>query len=472
MNILKRFQYITSSILLAAIITACVNSSSKPRLEELHIYEGRYKYLNNSSLDIVTSAMDTTLYAVIDGAKYPLHHLNGDTFMDMQDNLVVFSRDHTYLPSSFSVGGQSFELLTRDFERIEMIPRKVLFQHPEQYAYLPPMQHSDGLATGELGHAFSDPAPIIEMVKQTIAGNYPDVHSILIYRHGKLVLEEYFYGYDQNTPHQLRSATKPFISALVGITVERGHIKSVTDPLLPYFSEKYDTIANMDSRKRDMTIEQFLMYRHGLDCQNNDPESLGNEQAMMASDDWIKYTLDLPIETDPGQKSSYCTGCALTLGSLVEEATGEEIESFAYTYLFEPMGIKNYKWTFEPNPASTNTFSQMYLTSRDLIKLAAMYLNEGMWNGQSILPAAWVRKTFDTETGDYGYLWEHKFFEKNSTHYNSFLASGNGGQKINIWPELDMITVFTGGNYNSYALYGKSTPPNEMIPKFILSSIE
>jgi hypothetical protein len=69
-------------------------------------------------------------------------------------------------------------------------------------------------------------------------------------------------------------------------------------------------------------------------------------------------------------------------------------------------------------------------------------------------------------------LWEHKYFVIDGQKYNSYLASGNGGQKINIWPELDMITVFTGGNYNSYALYGKSTPPNEMIPNYILKTGE
>lgn len=76
------------------------------------------------------------------------------------------------------------------------------------------------------------------------------------------------------------------------------------------------------------------------------------------------------------------------------------------------------------------------------------------------------------DKGDYGYLWQHKYFIVNGKEYNSYLSTGNGGQKINIWPELDMITVFTGGNYNSYAIYGKSTPPNELIPKYILKAVD
>jgi CubicO group peptidase (beta-lactamase class C family) len=310
------------------------------------------------------------------------------------------------------------------------------------------------------------------MIKETIKGNFPDVHSILIYKNNKLILEEYFYGYDINTPHQLRSATKPFIGGILGIAIDKGFIKSEKDKILPYFSSKYQEIANLDNRKKELTIENLLMYRHGMDCENNNPESKGNEQAMMNSEDWVKYTLDLPMIAEPGKSSSYCTGCALTLGSLVEITTNENIEDFAKENLFELLGIKNYDWTFEPNQASMTNFSQLTLTPRDLVKLAKLYKDGGKWKDNQIISQSWINKTFAMEDGDYGYLWEHKYFVIGDKKYNSYLASGNGGQKINIWPELDMITVFTGGNYNSYQIYGKSTPPNEMIPKYILKAIE
>ena len=206
--------------------------------------------------------------------------------------------------------------------------------------------------------------------------------------------------------------------------------------------------------------------------ENDNPDSEGNEASMMNSEDWVKYTLDLPSIEKAGVSSSYCTGCALVLGSLVEISTGGKIEDFAKENLFDPMGITNYSWTFEPNKSSTITFSQMSIRPRDLVKLAKMYKDGGKWNGQQVLSEKWVNKTFDMEEGDYGFLWQHKYFVIDGKQYNSYLATGNGGQKINIWPELDMITVFTGGNYNSYALYGKSTPPNYMIPNYILKAIE
>lgn len=129
-----------------------------------------------------------------------------------------------------------------------------------------------------------------------------------------------------------------------------------------------------------------MTYRHGMDCANNDPESKGNEKAMMESEDWVKHTIDLPMVAKSGDHSSYCSGCALTLGRLVEIATHEKIEDFARKYFFGPMGITDYKWTFEPNPPSGTTFCQMYITPRDWIKMAKMYKDGGSWNGKQIIP--------------------------------------------------------------------------------------
>lgn len=458
--------------LISIIAIGCSSSQKDSAFQELKDYEGRYEYTGETTLELVASALDTTLYAIIDNAKYPLKHIERDSFINIREVPVVFQRNEDSEVVSYTSEGQKFNLISKDFERVEMLPRKDLYKNPETYTYQKPEQLEDGLETGLLSEAFSNDTSIINMVKETIKGNFPEVHGILILKNDKLVLEEYFYGYDKHTPHQLRSASKPFIGALVGMAVDNNFIKSEDEKLIPIFKNRYEVIENMDNQKMQISIEDFLTYRHGMDCENNNPKSKGNEQAMMQTADWVKYTLDLPMITRPGEFSSYCSGCSIVLGSLVEVVTGMEIEEFAKKSLFEPMGITNYEWTFEPNPKSINTFNQKYLTPRDMVKLAKMYKDGGQWNERQIIAKSWVDKTFTAQEGDYGYLWEHKYFDINGVRYNSFLASGNGGQKINIWPELDMITVFTGGNYNSYELYGKPTPPNEMIPKYILKALE
>jgi len=446
--------------------------SPQATFRNLQDYEGKYEYVRNTTLSLVASEMDTTLYAVINNAKYPLNYVSTDSFTNAQNVPLTFQRDEKGSVKSYRVEGEVFAYISSDFDRINMYPRKELFNNSDAYGYEIPVKSSDGLDVGDLKTVFNNPELIIDMVKATIEGAYPDVHSILIYKDEKLVLEEYFYGYEKEQPHQLRSATKPFIGALLGIAIDKGMIESEQDKLLDYFSKQYERIDHLDERKKEITIENFLTYRHGMDCENNNPKSEGNELKMMDSADWVKHTLDLQMVNSPGEKSSYCTGIPLTLGRLIEIATDEKLETFAEENLFAPLGISNYKWNFAPDPTSKTTFSQMYLTPRDLIKLAKMYKDKGKWQGQRILQESWVEKTFDMEKGDYGYLWEHKYFVIDGQQYNSYLASGNGGQKINIWPELDMITVFTGGNYNSYELYGKSTPPNEMIPNYILKSVK
>jgi CubicO group peptidase (beta-lactamase class C family)/uncharacterized Tic20 family protein len=450
----------------------CFSKKEASKYETLLAYEGKYEYINNTTLELKASALDTTLYAVIDNAKYPLKYIALDSFTDAQGSAVIFNRNKLHKIIKYTSSGQVFKLITRKIEKMDMFPRKELFHTPEAYTYQKPIDLHDGLKTGLLEDEFENPERILEMVRGTIKGNFPEVHSVLIYKNNTLVLEEYFYGYDKDTPHQLRSATKPFIGGIVGIAVDQGFIQSEKDKLLPYFKSKYPKIANVDDRKKELTIENFLMYRHGLDCEDDNQKSKGNELSMMESEDWVKHTLDLPMVTEPGKFSSYCTGCALTLGSLVEVSTRGNIEDFADKHLFGPIGISNYNWTFDPNRSSITTFSTMKITPRDLVKLAKMYKDGGKWKDKQIISGNWVNKTFGMDVGDYGYLWYGKHFDVNGQRYVSYQASGNGGQKINIWPELDMITVFTGGNYNSYQLYGKSTPPNEMIPNYILKAIK
>jgi transcriptional regulator with XRE-family HTH domain len=470
LRIITRTKSLSILFLSTTLLLGCSSSNEKNQLKILQEYEGKYEYFNGQEIQMVVSELDTTLYAILDNTKYPMTYVEKNRFKDVQNNIVIFHREKSII-NGYRVEGQDFKLISKDFNKMEMLPRRNLFGNPESYIYNKPTTENDGIETGNLKEAFTNPHLIIDMVKEIIKGTYPDVHSILLYKNNKLVLEEYFYGYNKNTPHQIRSAIKPIIGGVVGIAIDKGYIKSEKELLLPFFTNIYDSIAYVDEYKKQITIENFLMYQHGMDCQNNNTESIGNEMAMRQSKDWVKYTLDLPMVMEPGITSSYCTGCALTLGRLVEIATGEEIEAFAKANLFETMGISNYGWIFEPNLKGQANFRLTKMTPRDLLKIAKMYKDNGKWQGQQILSEDWVYKTFDMEQGDYGYLWEHKYFMIDGKQYNSYMASGNGGQKINIWPELDLITIFTGGNYNSYQLYGKSTPPNEMIPKYILKAL-
>lgn len=452
------------------IILSAMSLTTFGQKEFMFDYNGKYEYTNPTSLILSASDFDSILYAIIDETKYRLKYISKDTFEDNAKNLVTFQRDKTGKVISYTLNGRVFKLLTTEIAKQQWFPRKELFKNEFNYHYQIPKQLNDGLTTGDLSKSFQKPDIIVDMVKETIKGEFPDVHSILIWKDGKLVLEEYFYEYHIDKPHQLRSASKSFIGTLVGIAIDQKKIRNENELLLPLFDNEYKKIENMDSRKEKITIKDFLTYRHGMDCNDEDSKTAGYELKMLESNDWVKFTLDLPMMQNPGIKSSYCTGCAQILGRLVEITTQTPLVEFADKHLFSPMGITNYKWRFKPDSSSVGTFNTMHLRPRDMLKLALMYLNEGRWEGKQIVSSDWVKKTFEKDDVEFGYLWRHKSFEVNGKRYDSYLATGNGGQKINIWPELNMITIFTGGNYNSF-LYGRATPPNELIPKYILKGL-
>jgi len=231
-------------------VSAQSNSQLNLSDQQLLEYEGKYEYVSGSTLQIMASPVTTTLYAVIDDAKYPLSHIEEDTFSNVQDAHVVFQRDDQGNIKGYMFDGQSFGLITTDINKMVWYPRKELFDYPENYVYQTPEETNDGLETGHINSAFEQEERIKEMVKETVKGEYPDVHSILIYKDGKLVLDEYFYGYDRNTEHQLRSATKAFIGPLVGLAIEAGAIGSEQDRLLPYFKDEYESFDHMNDQKK------------------------------------------------------------------------------------------------------------------------------------------------------------------------------------------------------------------------------
>jgi CubicO group peptidase (beta-lactamase class C family) len=187
---------------------------------------------------------------------------------------------------------------------------------------------------------------------------------------------------------------------------------------------------------------------------------------MSNSNDWVKFTLDLPMVDTPGGKGQYCSGNPITLGRIIEKTTKLPLPEFAKKNLLGPLGITNFKWNFKPDKSSSETFCELYLRPRDMAKFGMLYLNNGTWNGKQIISSNWIKESLSkhstVQNVDYGYLWWLKYLDADGVRYYGKAAQGNGGQKIYIWPELHLITVITGGNYNS------QSPSDEIIRKYIL----
>lgn len=456
--------------LLLSCISLIIVGQTKYRvsLKELQAYEGRYEYSNHGTLQIAASPVDTLLYAIIDQSRYPLRPFDKDVFKNNSGDLVKFLRDSADHIVGYTANKQTFKLISKAvvFSKEMWYPKLSAIGKPYHYTYQQPTKLKDGLLTENINQSGLDTSLLADMMNKIVAGKYPGVHSILILKDGKLVFEEYFYEYTIDSLHELRSASKSFVSALTGLALQKGYIRSKDEAVLSYFSD-YNPL-NDSPLKHKITVEHLLTNQSGLDYDISNPKAAGDETKMNYSDDWVKYTFDLPMIDTPGGRGMYASGNPITLGRIIEKASGRSLEAFANESLFKPLGIQNYKWRFKPDKSSAEDFCQLHLRPRDMAKFGLMYLNGGKWMKRQVIPASWVKASFTqhstVQNVSYGYLWWLKYLEKDGVRYNGMAAQGNGGQKIFLFPDQQLVVVTTGGNYNS------QSPADELIGTYILSS--
>ena len=250
----------------------------------------------------------------------------------------------------------------------------------------------------------------------------------------------------------MQSVTKSVVSALVGIAISRGEFPDLDTPVLQFFEEA--DVDNVDQRKRDMTVRDLLTMSDGLlwdeNLPYNDPE---NSFAVMAkAHNWVQYTLDLPMGTEPGTAFNYNSGATLILGHIFRLATGIDIEEYAVEHLLAPLSIKNYYWDRTPY-GLTDTQEGLYLSARSIAKIAQLFLQKGRWQDEQVIPATWVEESTAPHyptggAGDeaYGYLWWSQPYTFEETRQMAYFGKGFGGQRPIFLPELDMVIVLTGWN--------------------------
>jgi CubicO group peptidase (beta-lactamase class C family) len=210
-------------------------------------------------------------------------------------------------------------------------------------------------------------------------------------------------------------------------------------------------------------VAHLLSMTSGFSCDDNDDDSPGNEDKMQqqtAEPDWYKYTLALPMVSDPGgEQALYCSAGINLLGAIVAKATGTWIPAFFDEQVARPMNFGRYYWNLQPD-GSGYLAGGAHLLPRDLLKLAQLYLSGGRWNGKQIIDQAWIdestRQHSHFEPGHgYGYAWHLRQLTVGDRNYREYEAEGNGGQLAMVIPELDLAVLITAGNYSNFSTWGK-----------------
>ena len=279
---------------------------------------------------------------------------------------------------------------------------------------------------------------VLEAMLETVQNQNYNIDSITVIRNGYLVLDAAVYPYTQDTKHIIHSCTKSIVSILIGIALDQGFIEGIQTPILEFFPDR--TASNLDSDKKALTLENLLTMTSGFKCRDSYLYRWSGLNDMRRSDDWVQFMLDLPMEETPGKKFEYCNGASFLLSAIITETTGLSSNEFAEINLFAPLGITDLSWPTNPQGINIG-WGELRMLPTDMAKIGYLYLGGGVWDGEQIVPTAWVedstRKHISATLEDsYGYQW----WVDDSGIY---LALGYAGQFIFVVPEKELVVVFT-----------------------------
>ncbi len=318
------------------------------------------------------------------------------------------------------------------------------------YVYQIPQTLSDGWPVGDLRKSRFDIGTVEKGIHEILDQKMPNFHSLLIVQGGQLLLDEYFYGYGPDETHQLQSVAKSILSAVFGIAQDKGIVRK-EQKIYDFFPE-YRKRPGWDPRKDKITLGTLLSMSSGFDGKTED--------GTWGAADKLDYSLSRPLTNEPGKVFNYDSTILCLLIAALTQKTGMSYEDFSQKYLFAPLSIQPTHWGHDAG--SVNLSFDFWLKPRDMAKVGYLYLKKGKWNGLQVIPEKWVEESTEKQAPtflgnsegraafpfDYGYLWWRRKMTYKNRDIPVIYATGKGGQSIYIVPDLDLVCVFTGGNYD------------------------
>jgi CubicO group peptidase (beta-lactamase class C family) len=385
----------------------------------------------------------------------------------------TYDADNEVITLVFPFRGGSYDF-RRDGDDSDFYPRG---RNPARYEYRPPFARDDGWPTGSLEEVGIDRAGIEKLIQRIVempmeSVDTPEIHGILIARHGKLVLEEYFHGQHRDKLHETRSAAKSVTATLAGAAIQAGAPLALSTPVYKVMNGGAFP-ADLEPRKRAMTLEHLLTMSSGYFCDDTNPEAPGGEEIMINQEeepDYYRFTLKVPMASAPGEKAVYCSSNPNLALGVVGRATGEfPLDTFD-RLLGAPMKIDRYGWPLDP-AGHPYGGGGVQLLPRDFMKFGQLMLNGGTWEGRRILSRDFVARAsaslYHLRNVTYGYLWWGIDYPYKNRTVHAFYAGGAGGQTVTVIPELDLVVATFAGNYSSkgYAV------TSHLAPRYILPAV-
>ena len=303
-----------------------------------------------------------------------------------------------------------------------------------------------------------DEAAINGLLSRLSSGSLGPEHSLVIVRKGYVIADRYFAGWTADSIHTEQSVTKSVTSLITGIAIARGELRGVDQPLVELLG-KYAPIANLDERKRALTVRDLLTMRTGLDWNEDVYAGSPLERLNNLQTDWIRFVIDWPMREQPGTRWQYNSGGVIALGGAIGVASNMNTAEYARTHLLRPIGITTDKWYRGFPDLLPHTGGGLLLTTRDLARVGYLVLRNGKWNATQVVPQAWLREStrplvaptyrLGGRTSSYGYLWWLYTLDGGTPDASTtdlvIAASGAMGQWLFVVPRYDLVVAINAG---------------------------
>jgi CubicO group peptidase (beta-lactamase class C family) len=289
------------------------------------------------------------------------------------------------------------------------------------------------------------------LAKLVAYGGNHSFDSLLVVRHGRIVAEAYYAPYMADVPHQVFSSTKAVTGTLLGMVYKDGLLDRLDHPMLDFFADLQ--IANVDDRKKAITVQNLLDMTSGLDWDQGFEG--GKEQSLKdvyRSSNWTQFILDRPMAHLPGEVYNYSNGNPDLVSAIITKLTGRLAEDYARQKLFDPLGIADWHWNHDPRGLTIGN-GMLFLLPRDMAKIGYLYLRHGEWEGRRLLPSGWA------DVLSHAIVNMHASHDSNQSYSNFFwvfpdkrvyIANGKNGQLIVVFPDLDIVAVTTARHQLHY----------------------
>jgi CubicO group peptidase (beta-lactamase class C family) len=270
--------------------------------------------------------------------------------------------------------------------------------------------------------------------------------AFLVIQDDRLIYAQYFNGYGYDSTQTSFSVAKSFASALVGIAIDDG-VLTLADPITDYIPE----LKERDPGFERITIRHLISMSSGLRYEEQGTPWSDDTETYYAPDLRKLALNDTEIVGPPGEQWLYNNFNPLLLGMILERVTGQHVAQFMEARLWQPLGAEaDASWSLDSEASGFEKMeSGLNARAIDFAKLGSLYLHEGEWNGERIVPASWVRESTavgeaNAPTAKYGYWWWTYHDEELGDYY---AALGNKGQFVVVIPERDVVVVRHGRDF-------------------------